>query len=306
MTMSIFPWLSECGTTIADPPITPIDRHDDRPSVSSLITEHRTVIDDVRNELRTDPLYDRHKHDDLWILRFVLSHNQNVSSAVRAAKYTLAFRKQHQLDEKDVRYGQPSDNESLQRYMKHVRDDAIRFVVPDHRRSVILFIAIGGVNQHGLAANVNESDWLPSYLHYNEMAYQWIDVITRRTGRLTKLIRIIDGQNIQWNAFNIECSRRDGVVMKLTEDCYPQLLAGMYICDAPSYIQLPWKMIRPLFPKRVLQKFDFINPNANINEYQRLLLPHLCEDHVPTRYGGLYKPWPVEFPLPTPESRCTK
>lgn len=299
MTISTWPWLSDCGLKITDPPIPPIDSYDFRPSVTSLMTEHRNVIEEVRNELFTDPLYNRHKHDDLWILRFVLSHKQNVTSAVRAAKYTLAFRNEHQLDAKDVRYMQPSENESLQRYMKYVHNDAIRFVVPDHQRSVILFIDIGGVNQHGLAANVKESDWLPSYLHYNEMAYQWIDYITRKTGRLTKLVRIIDGQNIQWNAFNIECSRRDGAVMKLTEDCYPQLLAGMYICDAPSYIQLPWRMIRPLFPKRVLQKFDFINPNTNTNEYQRLILPHLCEDHVPARYGGLYKPWPVEFTLPS-------
>jgi hypothetical protein len=200
---------------------------------------------------------------------------------------------------------EPSEkkNASLQRYMKYVRDDAIRFVIPDHQRSVILFIDIAGVHQHGLVANVDESDWLPSYLHYNEMAYQWTDYITRKTGRLTKLLRIIDGQHIQLSSFNIECSRRDGTVMKMTEDCYPQLLAGMYVCHAPSYIQYPWRIIRPLFPKRVLQKFDFINPNTNPNqEYQRLILPHLCEDHVPVRYGGLYKPWPVQFTLP-PSSR---
>lgn len=305
-TTTTWPWLSDGMTMmmIADPPIPPIDSYDDRPSVVSLISEHRTVIDKVRSALLNDPLYDSDKHDDLWILRFVLSHKRNVTSAVRAAKYTLAFRKKHQLDEKDIRYMSPSENESLQRYMKYVRDDAIRLVVPDRQRSVILFIDIGGVNQHGLAANVKESDWLPSYLHYNEMAFQWIDSITRTTGRLTKLVRIIDGRNIQWNALSIECSRRDGVVMKLTEDCYPQLLAGMYICDAPSYIQVPWRMIRPLFPPRVLQKFDFISsPNTNhhsVNQdYQRLLLPHICEDHIPSRYGGLYKPWPVEFTLPS-------
>ena len=297
MSTITWPWLSESGLTVTNPPIPPIDQYDDRPCVSSLINEHRYWIDQVRQELESDSLFDHHKHDDLWILRFVLSHKKNVASAVKAAKYTLAFRNKHGLDDKDVRYIQPSENEALQRYLKHVRDDAIRLVIPDHQRSVILFIDIGGVNQHGLVSNVKESDWLPSYLHYNEMAFQWLDYITRRTGRLTKLIRIIDGRNIQLPAFNIECSRRDGVVMKLTEDCYPQLLASMYVCDAPCYIQMPWRMIRPFFPKRVVQKFDFICPDTRTSDYRRLL-PHMCTDHLPTRYGGLNKRWPVEFALP--------
>ena len=241
-TSTTWPWLKDCdtGLTTTDPPIPPIDQYDDRPSVVSLLVEHQSYIDQVRDELCLDPLYNCHKHDDLWILRFVLSHKKNVSSAVRAAKYTLAFRKEHQLDDHDVRYHNqlqqptPSANtntnntndsesslsSSVQRYMKYVRKDAIRFVIPDHQRSVILFIDISGVNQHELVANVKESDWLPSYLYYNEMAYQWIDYITRRTGRLTKLVRIIDGQNIMpWKTINYECCRRDCVVMKMTEDC---------------------------------------------------------------------------------------
>ena len=69
--------------------------------------------------------------------------------------------------------------------------------------------------------------------------------------------------------------------MKTTEDCYPQLLAGMYICNAPTHIQVSWRIIiRPLLPVRVVHKFDFIHPLLNQNqEYEQLLLPHLCEDH---------------------------
>ena len=157
--MSTWPWLSECGMKIHYPPISPIDQYDDRPCVTSLITEHQSWIQQVRDELQqSEPLFDSHKHDDLWILRFVLSHKRNVPSAVQAAKYTLAFRKEHGLDDKDVRYILPSENASLQRYMKHVKDDAIQFVIPDPQRSVALFIDIGGVNQHGLVSNVTESD----------------------------------------------------------------------------------------------------------------------------------------------------
>ena len=63
---------------------------------------------------------------------------------------------------------------------------------------------------------------------------------------------------------------------------------------------MSWRIIiRPLLPVRVVHKFDFIHPLLNQNqEYEQLLLPHLCEDHIPIRYGGLYKTWPVDEFVP--------
>jgi hypothetical protein len=295
ITQSTWPWLKDCGLTIAEP-IHPIDEFDDRPSVKSLILKYRNPIDQVRDELLSEPLYCTNKHDDLWILRFVISHKENLKAATKAAKYTMTFRKEHRLDEKDIRYMLPNHNESLQRYLKYVDDDAIRFVCPDQQRGIITFIDIAGVDQHSLVSNVDESDWLPSYLHFTEQAFQWLDYITRTTGRLTKSIRIIDASNIKLNSLNIELSRRDGKVMNLAQDCYPQLLQSMFICDAPCWLQVPWRIIRPLFPKRVTSKFDFILPATN-NHERELLLRHISDDHLPIRYGGLNKQWPVEFPF---------
>jgi hypothetical protein len=81
------------------------------------------------------------------------------------------------------------------------------------------------------------------------------------------------------------------------EDCYPQLLQTLYICHAPSWIQVPWRVVRPFFPKRVKSKFDFIHPETNLHERQRLL-KHISLEHLPKRYGGLNDTWPVSFPLP--------
>jgi hypothetical protein len=54
--------------------------------------------------LASDPLYEPNKHDDLWIVRFLLSHKQKVKAVTKAAQYTLQFRAKHQLDEVDIRY----------------------------------------------------------------------------------------------------------------------------------------------------------------------------------------------------------
>ena len=55
-------------------PIPLLNEYDVRPSVKALIFENRKMIDDVKHELQSDPLYRSDKHDELWILRFLLSH----------------------------------------------------------------------------------------------------------------------------------------------------------------------------------------------------------------------------------------
>ena len=277
----------------------PVDEFDDRPLVKDLITSHRKCIDEVHLELKNDPLYDSNKHDDLWVLRFVLSHSMKVKASVKAAKYTLAFRKEHNLDAEDIRYKTPLDGfskESFERYFKYCKEDALKFVLPDHRRGVVAFINIGGVDQHELVKNVPETDWLPSFMFFSEWAHQWQDRITRETGRMTKSARFIDGSELKITGLNAELSKRDGNTMGIMEDCYPQLLQTLFICHAPSWVQVPWRIVRPFFPKKVKSKFDFIHPSTNTNERQRLR-KFISLEHLPKRYGGLNDTWPVSFPL---------
>ena len=72
---------------VADP-IPLVNEYDDRVAVKSLIDTNRKIIDETKRELEADPLYNADKHDDLWILRFLLSHKKNKKAAHKAAKAT--------------------------------------------------------------------------------------------------------------------------------------------------------------------------------------------------------------------------
>jgi CRAL/TRIO domain len=296
---STWPWLEGRGLTIAEkiPPVTALD---DRPSVVDLISEHRSSIDQVRTELETDPLYSPSKHDDLWILRFLLSHNMRVKLAVKKAKYTLAFRKEHQLDRQDIRYAERYSGfagESCTRYMKYCAKDAATFVIPDGQRGVMEIICLGGMDHHSLVKNLDESDWLPIFLFSSEWTHQWLDYITRTTGRLTKSIRIVDMSGVTMQGISIENSRREGKVMAVMEDCYPQMLQSMFLCHAPVWVQMPWRLICPILPKRVVSKIDFVDPVKSASDRKRLLR-YVSLEHLPVRYGGEYEEWPVTFERP--------
>ena len=83
-------------------PIPPASPEDARPSVRDLLAQHASAVEAVREPLSADPLYRPELHDDLWILRFCLSHKK-VSDALAAARGALLYRHKHNLDAEDVR-----------------------------------------------------------------------------------------------------------------------------------------------------------------------------------------------------------
>jgi hypothetical protein len=216
-------WMKEVAVALATTPAPPAHDTDNRPSVVDLIAEYRALIDQVVTELASDPLYSVQKHDDLWILRFLLSHKKNLKASVKAAKHALAFRAQHKLDEKDIRYfpvGPDIPEPAFQRYLKYCSNDALQFCVPDVKLGVVGICVGPSVDMHGLVANVDEADWLPTIVYMAEWSHQWNDFLTRTSGRLTRSVRIIDLGGASFKHMNAECKKRNGDAMKVTEDCY--------------------------------------------------------------------------------------
>jgi hypothetical protein len=287
--MTSWPWMKGVGVALADP-APPLNEHDERPSAKALIDENRGVIEQVKKELQGDSLYDAAKHDELWILRFLLSHKQNTKHAVKAAKTTLAFRKEHRLDDKDIRahpVGKNCPNEIVRQHQAYCQDGAIQFLVPDPRRGVIGFLHYAGIDQHAMVKNLDKSIWLPALGYVSEFSFQWVDYVTRTTGRLTKSVRLVDCRGFSMSQISYECLKRDGDAMSVMEDCYPQMLQGIFLCNPPAWIHVPWKVCRSILPKRLIEKIDFIRPDKNEKERTRLF-KHIALQHLPIRFGGQF------------------
>lgn len=156
---------------------------------------------------------------------------------------------------------------------------------------------MASVDDHALVKNLDESDWLPVFAYFSEWTHQWLDYITRTTGRLTKNVRLANMTGVKLSGVSPESGRRMGKAMEVMEDCYPQLLHGIFMCNPPIWVQIPWRIFRPLLPKRVVQKMDFIAPAKNEKERQRLFA-FVSEANLPIRFGGKYETWPIAFSPP--------
>ena len=86
-----------------------------------------------------------------------------------------------------------------------------------------------------------------------------------------------------------KANERNQKLMKEMEDFYPQLNGGIFMFNTPSWFKVIWRMLRPLYPKRVLEKFDVITNKADVT---RLYPKFIDIEHVPVSYGGECKAWP--------------
>lgn len=305
MTDSTWIWMRGAATPLVDVPSAPTHPGDDRPAVNDLIAAHRSSIDALKDALAAadEPLYRPLKHDDLWLLRFVLSHKKSTKKALKAARHALEFRKQHRLDEKDIRpfppgYKHVETIPEVKAMTECASDDTFNWCLPEgDRGNVFLFCRYAGYDQNSLVNNVPESAWGPAFVYISEWAFQWTDYITRTTGLLTKNVRFIDFDGMSMFNMNKEIGRRDSAAMKLTDDVYPQLLRAILICHSPSWLQAFWRVLRVILPGRLVEKFDFIDPLTNLKERARLLR-FIPQEKLPVRFGGDYQPWPVAYPVP--------
>lgn len=108
---------------------------------------------------------------------------------MKAAKYTLNFRNERNLDERDLRGFVPHGPQNVfepasKRFIwSGIREDALSIVVPDPLRSVRISMEQGsGYNQVDLVKNVDEEDWLPAHIFFSEWSCHWPDYATRIRG----------------------------------------------------------------------------------------------------------------------------
>merc|ERR1712176_1392084 len=110
-----------------------------------------------------------------------------------------------------------------------------------------------------------------AFIFITEWTHQWLDYVTRTTGRLTKTIRIMDISNVTMKRnFNMKLSRREANIVNDMEDCYPQMLQKIFFIDPPTWVMGIWKIIKSLMPKRVIEKVDFINPKNVSKDLDKL------------------------------------
>eukprot|EP00957_Ditylum_brightwellii_P183841 14003500-Ditylum_brightwellii.AAC.1 len=101
--------------------------------------------------------------------------------------------------------------------------------LPDKDRGIITYIMLAKVSFKEAAKSLTDEEWHDMHLYLNEISHQILDATTRRTGRLTKLLKVFDVNCMSIGKADRTYVKRDGAAVKKTEMFYPQLLGKVFI-----------------------------------------------------------------------------
>jgi len=297
------------GITTTSPLVTPrstatnsdaldfIDEYDKRPLINDLLAERSLDINSVRKAIQLHPLYDP-RYDDIWILRYVLSHKKDTNAASRAAIATMEFRETHQLNDQNLRAkvihldgDRDADRmPSIQKLNACAEKYAALATLPDQRRGVIMYVFLDKLDMGRLDETMTQEELKLCLVYTNESIYQVLDDITRKTGRLTKLCKVVDMEGMTMGKMNRSYLSKESAASKEVDDYFPQLLGGILVANPPKWIGVIWKLCRLLMPARIFEKVDFLPSNSE--KVQKRLLKFVSKRNLLERYGGDNKEWP--------------
>jgi len=280
------------------------NENDERPLVKDLLKQYASKIAELRVIIENEDSYSKEHYDEIWMLRFLLSHRK-VSKASRAAIHTMKFRQERKMNELGDIRNKIHDNmdpqseryfDMNQKFMKFCKTNtAIMFTQPDRDRGLINIVCPKEIDFQGINVNMSRDEVSEAYLMSNEISYQVLDEVTRRTGKLTKLLKIVDITNFPLRSFNIEALKRDAAASKLMEDFYPQLVGTVVLVNSPSWVNGLWRMFKALFPKRFMEKLALVQPLKRPKDV-KYFLKYVSKENLMKRYGGSNSNWPVSSP----------
>jgi hypothetical protein len=180
-------------------------------------------------------------YDDIWALRFVLSHPEDADAA-RAAAETLRWRA-----EKKEMLAAAAAGESLKRF-----ESLERLVVAQYHGETStgtpLYIIRAGISNTVALTNAHTHEEMVEFMMYRkELGFLLCDAMTRKTRKLTKLVTVNDLSHVSLLAgTDKRFTAVLGAASKLSETLYPQLLDRAVLINAPYIFGAIWSIIKGL------------------------------------------------------------
>lgn len=279
--------------------------NDDRPLVKDLLEQHASALAELRAVIEKEDTYSEEHYDDLWMLRFLLTHKK-VPKASAAAINTMKFCRERGMNELGRRLEQAGGSHGtsigplLQYWQKilgllqvgncfHACSARSRSWARSNNVSRRIDMA-------GIVEKMSQEEVLESYLMSNEIMYQILDEVTRRTGKLTKLLRIMDMTDFSVASFNKEYLRRDAAANKEMEDFYPQLLGTVTFSVMASWATIIFRVFQSVVSQKICREGGPRETRQNSKD-SKYFLRYVSKDNLWERYGGKNSDWPVAPPV---------
>lgn len=250
------------------------------PRVADLIAEHKVKIKQVREHPDVVEIL-KAEHDDLFIVRYVMSNKGDVAKSAAAIKSCIAWRE---------------ENTELLSRIDELQAE-VRQVIPTGifpwrtKQGLPIQVAIPFAVDSKTWSTKSERWHHEAGISNREVAFRACDKLTRESGHLVKLCIIQDltGLSLSFVMNNRKLMNNQGKLSKLSEFLYPQLIQTVVVTHPPSFAKVVYDMAKAVLSARLMAKIRLVDTVQKLVEEAQL-----DESHVPTWLGGRYKwdaPW---------------
>lgn len=206
--------------------------------VAELVRIHRDALDDVKARLASIPLCDLEESgitlDDVFLLRYILSAKGDLTQATELIQKGVEYRKNNSgwiLAAKKPD-GVAPHSELLQNHLVGAAHKAC------NDESPVYIVRSGHTSASELWSSGATIEQVTEWATFRKEALFWrCDEITRRTGRLTKVLYVIDMQHSNI-VQDIRGGRAFGASTKLSDFLHPQLIDRTVIMHPPATFRL--------------------------------------------------------------------
>jgi hypothetical protein len=167
--------------------------------------------------------------DGLFVLRFLLVDKDNVVENIRRALQWRRANRELLLNAQQGKF--PYDAEMS----RHVKRGACGWLADQY---AVVIVRGGHGNAAGIMRELTMEQCIQSLLFYNEYMFALVDDKTRRTGKLCKVIFIMDLQGFSLKNFDRRFAKANGDTTHIGNLYYPQLIKTIAIVNLPSTFRI--------------------------------------------------------------------
>ncbi|GBG31179.1 SEC14-like protein 5, partial [Hondaea fermentalgiana] len=189
------------------------------------------------------------KTDDLFLLRFVLSSEGDVSKAAKQVRGALAWRKEHAKSLQQAVQG----GHELQSRLSRYQCAAFCGALGDDKHPLFL-VRAGVSDMKAMMRNMSLEDATMALAFSNEIGFQICDARTRKSGKFIKMITGVHAAGFAMSRFDPKFVQALGKSSHLSQMVYPQLLGMQVLVSLPSPIRFIMRMVNKLQNKRAVEK----------------------------------------------------
>lgn len=198
------------------------------------------------------------KYDNIFLLRFVLTHKSKSGSfsddkealeAKDAILETLTWRKENLQVLKEVRATEIVPNKAT-----FIKFQTVGSAETQMGGWPVFVVRTGYCNVKGLMNTLTAEEVLRYFEMSNYLQSIRCDTLTRQTKRLVKMINVIDMDSFSLFGGDKRFFKCLGESSKFSAVHFPQLLGKTVIVNAPSYFRLVFAAYAIFQPKRALEK----------------------------------------------------